>query len=310
MPAPSVFLEKPRIAIVYEQDGWTFHRIALQIEKFLRDRGGNPSLFQMVTPIPFKEFDAVFAIWWGASKTWLHDLPPHVHLFPFIFDHFTHTARNRVFLRQAAFRSTAVFVAHQGLGLELHKAAAVPHDRIFLFPDAVDPDHFKFRPMNTEGRTSDSLVCGWAGNPRRGGTLKGLEIVQEACRIANVTLKTATGAIPYEDMPKWHEGIDVLICASSSEGGPNPVLESAATGRPIISTAVGLVPELFRNNTGILVERNVQSIVAAIRKMQDDFDLLPELGRSLRLRIEEKWTWGRRLPVFEKILRGFLKKSH
>ena len=46
--------------------------------------------------------------------------------------------------------------------------------------------------------------------------------------------------VTFGDMPEWYSHIDVLICASESEGTPNPVLEALACGVPVISTHVGI----------------------------------------------------------------------
>ena len=39
--------------------------------------------------------------------------------------------------------------------------------------------------------------------------------------------------------------IDVYVCTSKNEGTPNPVLEAMACRVPVISTDVGVIPELF-----------------------------------------------------------------
>lgn len=49
----------------------------------------------------------------------------------------------------------------------------------------------------------------------------------------------------YFDMPKEYAALDCYLCLSRIEGGPMTVLESAAAGIPVVSTAVGRVGEVF-----------------------------------------------------------------
>ena len=51
--------------------------------------------------------------------------------------------------------------------------------------------------------------------------------------------------IAHEDMPEYYNGIDIYVCTSRTEGTPNTVLEAMACGVPVISTDVGIVPEVF-----------------------------------------------------------------
>lgn len=44
---------------------------------------------------------------------------------------------------------------------------------------------------------------------------------------------------PYEEMPDFYRGLDVLLCLSREEGGCLPILEALACGVPVISTRVG-----------------------------------------------------------------------
>jgi glycosyltransferase involved in cell wall biosynthesis len=45
-------------------------------------------------------------------------------------------------------------------------------------------------------------------------------------------------------MQEFYDSIDLLVCTSSTEGGPLGVFEAVACGVPVISTSVGLVQEV------------------------------------------------------------------
>jgi glycosyltransferase involved in cell wall biosynthesis len=52
------------------------------------------------------------------------------------------------------------------------------------------------------------------------------------------------GPQPFEKVPVWMAAADVIALASWAEGTPNAVLEALASGRRVVATAVGGVPDL------------------------------------------------------------------
>jgi glycosyltransferase involved in cell wall biosynthesis len=64
---------------------------------------------------------------------------------------------------------------------------------------------------------------------------------------------TFVGRRPNAEVAEWLAAGDVLCLPSRSEGCPNVVLEALASGRPVVGSAVGGVPELVGNHNGALV---------------------------------------------------------
>lgn len=94
-------------------------------------------------------------------------------------------------------------------------------------------------------------------------------------------------------MPDYYSKIDVLVCTSKIEGTPNPVLEAMACGVPVISTDVGVVPQVFGElqKSFILEERSVQALSDAITRLISEPGLLAELSEE-NLRKIESWDWS------------------
>ena len=68
------------------------------------------------------------------------------------------------------------------------------------------------------------------------------------------------------EMAEWYNTGTVLVCASENEGTPNPALEAAACGCTIVSTKVGNMPELIRDDVnGYLVDRDVEPVPHHLR---------------------------------------------
>ncbi len=85
-----------------------------------------------------------------------------------------------------------------------------------------------------------------------GGTLEG-ELRAFTAREGLEEQVRFCGRRPHAEVPDWIAAADVLCLPSFREGCPNVVLEALASGRPVVASAVGGVPELLREDTGILV---------------------------------------------------------
>lgn len=183
-------------------------------------------------------------------------------------------------------------------------------DRILMKPsavisDGVDTSLFvpagleRFQSENLQNRT---IRIGWAGNSQWVvGDLKGINTIlrpavsalQEAgYNVELITSDRLNRMIPHDEMPGFYNGIDVYVCASSCEGTPNPVLEAMACGVPVVSTDVGLVPELFgdKQKHFILKERSVECMVDTLKALLDSPELFEQLSRENLSQIKP-WDW-------------------
>jgi glycosyltransferase involved in cell wall biosynthesis len=89
-----------------------------------------------------------------------------------------------------------------------------------------------------------------------------------------------------EDVPDLLHAFDVAVMSSHSEGAPLAVIEYMAAGAPIISTAVGGVPELIEDGVhGLLVPpSDPPSLAAGIARLLDDPAVARRLGDAARSR--------------------------
>lgn len=67
---------------------------------------------------------------------------------------------------------------------------------------------------------------------------KNYELLQDLA-IDGIEFKFTMGKLSYEDMPKFYKQIDYLLVTSTNEGGPMPVMEALAMGKPVITPDVG-----------------------------------------------------------------------
>lgn len=135
---------------------------------------------------------------------------------------------------------------------------------------------------------ADELRLMWVGNPQSAhhGTNKGfhtiIKPVLEEFVDMGVSLVTATPANPVarEHMGDFYRDNHVLLCASMHEGGPLPVVEALACGRPVISTKVGIIPEIIEDGrNGLIYERSRSGLRGMIRKICENRDLISEMHK-------------------------------
>jgi glycosyltransferase involved in cell wall biosynthesis len=81
----------------------------------------------------------------------------------------------------------------------------------------------------------------------------GLDACRAVARGTNVRA-TFTGARPHDEIATWLAACDVLALPSWNEGMPNVVLEALASGRPVVATNVGGIPDVVTSEAlGVLV---------------------------------------------------------
>jgi glycosyltransferase involved in cell wall biosynthesis len=147
-------------------------------------------------------------------------------------------------------------------------------------------------------KPSEKLVVGWAGSLRNHPGKRGFhDLIRPVCtELADVQLKVQAKEIDFvtddNRMREFYNSLDLYICASRSEGTPRPVLEAAACGVPVLTTDVGIVPELIVDDcNGFIVERTADAIRARLQWIVEHRDILPSLGEAARQRMEREFRW-------------------
>jgi glycosyltransferase involved in cell wall biosynthesis len=112
-----------------------------------------------------------------------------------------------------------------------------------------------------------------------------------------------TGRRPHSEMPDWISAADVLCLPSRTEGCPNVVLEALSSGRPVVATRVGAVPDLLTESTGRLVDvgdaNGLAEALAATLSTKWEADLIRASIAHL--------TWGSVAKTYFQVLEGTLK---
>ena len=183
-------------------------------------------------------------------------------------------------------------------------------DNVFYCPNGVDADFFS--PVEKSYRP-DAVRIGWVGKVRVAKNVEVIEAAREILEREGFIVKmikvpkdsSEKEVLSAEQMREFYRGLDFYLCASWNEGTPNPALEAAACGVPVITTRVGNMRELIDPGVnGFFVEPNVESIVERCREIRaiepSEYD---NIQRAMREAIIRSWTWEKNIqnyvPVFE-----------
>lgn len=179
---------------------------------------------------------------------------------------------------------------------------AVWNKKTFYAPRGVDINIF--HPTSTfEIKPESKFTVVYVGKPV---PEKGLEShIRPACDMAGVKLlindRNYENALSPEEMNKFYNKADAYLVASTIDGTPNPALEAASCGKPIIANEIGNMPEFIREGeNGFLVNLDVNAYANKLRWMKQNQQRTFEMGQKARKDIVNGWTWERVINKYER----------
>ncbi|MCB1512224.1 MAG: glycosyltransferase [Hyphomicrobiaceae bacterium] len=195
-----------------------------------------------------------------------------------------------------------------------------------ILADAVDRSRYVSGNLARLEDTGRPFVIGWVGNSQWGvleGLIdaKGLKTVIEPAvavlseRGLDVKLDVVDRAVklrPRDEVARYYNTLDVLVCASIHEGTPNPALEAMSCGVPLVSTDVGIVREISGAlQSSLIVERSAEAMADALQRLLTTPGLRAAVSRE-QLQQAEMQTWECRYPLWREffataIARGIVR---
>ena len=87
---------------------------------------------------------------------------------------------------------------------------------------------------------------------------------------------------------------------SETEGLNNGIMEAGAMGKMVIATTAGAAPEMIKNyKTGLLCDRNVQSLVDRLEWCKQNISKIEIMGGFLRESICRDWSWDKCIVKYD-----------
>ena len=172
---------------------------------------------------------------------------------------------------------------------------------VLYIPNGVDSKIFYdskrvFDPNN--------IVFGWVGNTDR-ATKNYHSIIKPLKKIFRFktieTKKSKKYKIAHKDIVKFYHSIDFYVVSSTTEGTPNPALEAASCGVPLISTKVGNMLEIIEDRkNGYLIDsptlEDAKIVLSSVFSLsKKDYD---KMSSNIKHRIRMYWQWSDRYADF------------
>lgn len=119
--------------------------------------------------------------------------------------------------------------------------------------------------------------------------------------------------LPHSVVSEWLTGLDVFAFPSLWDNFPYVILEAMASGKPIVATRTGAVPEMLGDTAEIVKPGDVRGLANAMRKLMADGELRRSLGDAAKKRFEERFhpdrVMGEILEVYrEAVLRAEVRR--
>jgi glycosyltransferase involved in cell wall biosynthesis len=118
----------------------------------------------------------------------------------------------------------------------------------------------------------------------------------EARRWASLPFVRVVGKIPFDDVPRYLMAADVVAVPQRATPAtaaqvPAKLFDAMALARPIVSTAVSMIPEILDGCGLVVPPGDVPALAEALRRLLDDRALADALGQRARERCEAEYSF-------------------
>jgi glycosyltransferase involved in cell wall biosynthesis len=111
------------------------------------------------------------------------------------------------------------------------------------------------------------------------------------------------GWIPHGEIPDYMNRLKLLVLPSYTEGLPNIVLEAMACGTPVLTTAVGAIPDVIKDGeTGFIMENNSPDCIARNVVGALNHPNLGKIAGKARALVEQEYTYEVAVKEYRNIL--------
>ncbi len=114
------------------------------------------------------------------------------------------------------------------------------------------------------------------------------ELTKKQIPFTHVYLKNYYDIIPY------YQALDLYLVTSRIEGGPKAILEAWATGIPVVTTPVGLVPDISHDSNDLLIAPpdDLASFIRQADRLIEGAELRERLSAN-GLKTVQQFNWNR-----------------
>ena len=315
-----------KLLLLYDVPGWAWHFKAKAIQKYLKNDFEQIDIMRSNTVKNnkwiFKKYNHIHWFGWIEGRLWCQrykGTSSGISSHNYLLKHFD--LAKSVIPKYGAITCTSKILYNELKGKKLNK-------HIYYCPNGVREDLFT---PGEKTRNNNKFVVFWCGQPTTGG-FRGCQL--DAHGYEHIVLplekllknhsdihfeimgKTFKNAIGFDQMPDMYRNCDLYLHTGTITGTPNTAFEAQSCGKPVISTAIGAIPELIKDGYNgwkvprVFCEKGAKARVNDIYKLilkAKEMDLI-EIGQNARKTIEESWTWKDRAQNWKKVFLNHGKK--
>jgi len=119
----------------------------------------------------------------------------------------------------------------------------------------------------------------------------------------SITRVDLPGWISHDDLPRYLNQLCLLVLPSHTEGLPTIILEAMACGTPVLTTAVGAIPDVIVDGeTGFIMENNSPECIAANVARVLSYPQLEQIAENGKRYVKENFTFEKAGENWRRIL--------
>jgi glycosyltransferase involved in cell wall biosynthesis len=146
----------------------------------------------------------------------------------------------------------------------------------------------------------------------------GYPLVEEAIALSSQMLKVTfvffdgqSFRLTDRELLDLYQQATATLCLAEHEPFGLSAVESMATGTPVIAVNEGGYQEtVVESKTGLLIERDAESLYNAMKRMAVDKEAREAMGKHARKRVSDYFTWKQHLYSLNKILKELEDEAH
>ena len=292
------------ILITYDVPDWAYHKNAKVLKKFLESKNMSIDIVsdqnknELIAALSQKKYDVLFL-------QWVPDLEIFSKFVRFPPDYncrVVSQVTSEVFFRMynkgwREYESTPLLVTKSQQYYD-KLSSVFDKDKVRLAYHVNDYELFKPEKLGISHRSfrnREKFRVGYVGrNCAIANENKGHFFIEQACKELGEEVEYVVAGfddrIKYRDMPEFYKSLDVVVCASNHEGAPNSMLEAGLCGVPIITTRVGQIQEMIKDEeSGLFCERNAESIKNKIKQLMYNDNLYDKISVNLGI-LSKEWA--------------------
>lgn len=143
-----------------------------------------------------------------------------------------------------------------------------------------------------------------------GPKLKELEELAKNEGVSDIT--TFVGRVEHEQVPSELSKLDIYVALSRSESFGVAIIEAGATGKPVVVSDVGGLPEVVLDNqTGFIVPtEDPQAAAIKIEELVLNEELRLKIGKKGQLHVQNTYDWGVCLNLMKGVYDNVIQQAN